>query len=443
MAGPALEAGPAWSPCLGFVPSRPVSFPQDFFWGAATSSHQIEGGNVHNDWWQAETAGRLPYHSGDACDSFRRYASDLDLARGLNHNAHRFSLEWSRIEPEPGVYDPAALDHYAQVVQACRDRGLEPFVTLHHFTNPQWFAAAGGWLSKGADQTFARYVEAVVQALPDVRYWLTINEPTVYAAHAYVYGEWPPFEERAWVKAWHVLRRMARAHLLAYRVLHRHPGGRQGERQVGYAHSAPWVVPCDARRGRDRFAARARDWVWNEFFLRRLEKGSGPNECPLDFLGLNYYTRTLTRTRMSPSGLLFGRACKDAEHHRDLGPAASVGTEVYPPGLARVLHRFSSLGLPLFVTENGVATDDEALRTETLHQHLRALEQALGTGAPVRGYFYWSLMDNYEWRHGPEARYGLYAVDFETQKRTPRPVAAAYADVCRANGVRQATSTRP
>jgi beta-glucosidase len=162
-------------------------------WGAATASHQVEGGNHWNDWWEAETSGLLPHRSGAACDHYRLYENDFDLARDLGHNAHRFSIEWSRIEPESEVWNEASIEHYARVLQALRDRGIEPVVTLHHFTNPAWFARAGGWLSPGCEQRFARYVEYVASHLPGVKYWITINEPTVLVKHGYATGDWPPF----------------------------------------------------------------------------------------------------------------------------------------------------------------------------------------------------------------------------------------------------------
>jgi len=408
-----------------------MSFPEGFFWGAATSAHQVEGANRGNDWWEAEVAGRLPFASGEACRHRELYEADLDLARGLHHNAYRFSVEWSRVQPEPDRFDGAALEHYRSVVRACRARGLEPFVTLHHFTNPLWFARGGGWLAGDAPRVFARYVERVARALADVRHWITINEPTVATVHGYVLGEWPPFERRAWWRARKVLRHMARAHALACRALRRTSEGAL----VGYAHSAPWIVPCDPDRGRDRLAARLRDLAWNGLFPRWVAAQGGRGERLLDFLGLNYYTRTLTRSQGPGSGLLLGRACR-AAHHADLGPESAVGTEVFPPGLALVLERFASLEVPLVVTENGVATDDEELRTATLHGHLAALARALARGAPVRGYLYWSLLDNFEWRHGTNARYGLAAVDFATQERTLRPAAHAFARVCRANALR-------
>jgi beta-glucosidase/6-phospho-beta-glucosidase/beta-galactosidase len=223
---------------------------------------------------------------------------------------------------------------------------------------------------------------------------------------------------------------MARAHVLARRAIARAAPGAL----VGYAHSAPLVLACDPSRRRDRLAARLRDWAWNELFPRRVAAAAGGRGSGLDFLGINYYTRTLTRASGLGSGLVLGRACREP-HHADRGPSASTGQEVWPAGLTRVLERFARLGVPLYVTENGVATDDEELRTRALLEHLAALQQALARGVDVRGYFYWSLLDNFEWRLGTSARFGLYAVDFATQARSERPAARAYAAVCRRNAL--------
>lgn len=404
----------------------PETFPEGFLWGAATAAHQVEGGNVGNDWWAAEEAGLLPHASGEACGSWERYEADLDLAAGWHHGAHRFSLEWSRVEPAEGRFDEAALGRYAELARAARARGLEPLVTLHHFTTPRWLAEAGGWTRRDAPRRFARYVERAAAALPEVGWWLTVNEPTVLVKHGYVEGEWPPFE-RSWNRARRALRGLAAAHRAAREVLRRRlPGAR-----VGFAHGAPWIAPCDPGRALDRLAGRLREELWDRVFLRWIGGAAG-----LDFLGLNYYTRTLVRSEPAagPLGLLLGRACHDA-HHADHGPWSTAGTEVWPRGLELVLARFARLGVPLVVTENGVATDDEGLRRRVLRDHLEALARALARGVDVRGYLYWSLVDNYEWLLGRTARYGLAAVDFATQERTPRAVAADFAAVCRANGL--------
>lgn len=395
-------------------------FPPGFLWGAATAAHQVEGGNRLSDWWAMEESGALPFRSGDACDHYRRFAADFDLARDLGHTAHRFSLEWSRIEPAPGVWDPDAISHYRSVVLALRRRGLEPLVTLHHFTNPRWFAERGGWLRRDAPALFTRYAERMAGALPEVRWWFTINEPTVYAKNGFVAGEWPPKVKGSWRRAARVLGTMARAHREAYRAIHRSlPDAR-----VGFAHSLPWIEPCDPGRALDRLAAWGRDLLLNRGFLSRI---GGARH--LDVLGINYYTRTVVRWAPSGLGMLAGRECLDPHHAR--GPVSDIGWEVYPPGLGHVLDRYARLGVPLIVSENGIATIDEELRSRFLRDHLREARDALRRGVPLLGYLYWTLMDNFEWTLGTRPRFGLLANEYRTQTRTPRPAALELARICR------------
>ncbi len=414
----------------GRAPAPGSPFPPGFLFGAATSSHQVEGGNRWNDWWEAEQAGRLPHASGEACRHYELYERDFDLARSLGHNAHRLSLEWSRIEPEEGRWNAEAIEHYRDVIAALRARELEPIVTLHHFTNPAWFARRGGWERRDSVGSFARYVDLAARELGDgVGLWITINEPTVYALHAYVHGQWPPFA-RSWRAARRVLKNLLRAHTAALRALReRCPTAR-----VGLSHSAPHIAPCDPSRLRDRVAAAVRDHLLNEAFV--------PPAHELDFLGLNYYTRALVRSRGLGAGALFGRACKEP-HHADRGPLAQTGWEVHPAGLPLVLARFARLGVPLMVSENGIATEDEELRRRFLSDHLRGVAQALAAGVDVRGYLWWSLIDNFEWALGTRPRFGLAAVDFETQQRRPRPVADDFERVCRTGLLEPLEATTP
>ena len=413
-------------------PSRVRQFPAGFLWGASTSSHQVEGNNRWNDWWEYEQSGRLPHVSGEACRHYQLFERDFDLARSWGHNAHRFSIEWSRIEPSEGHWSSEATAHYRQVIHALRERGLEPVVTLHHFTNPVWFSRKGGWLRRDSARLFARYAEYVVENLgAEVSYWLTINEPTVYVMQGYINGEWPPCLHFAWTKAIIAFRNLSRAHIAAYRVLHRN----RPDILVGFAHNAPLIVPCNPARIRDCQVATLQDLVLNRSFLCLI--GGLPlilrqTAGSLDFLGLNYYTRDIVRSAGWGLGAFLGRVCR-LPHHGDRGPISTTGWEVYPPGLRVVLEKFSKLGIPLLVTENGVATDDEALRSEFILQHLESLADALEKGVHVIGYLYWSLIDNYEWRLGTEARFGLAAVDFTTQERLPRPCVEDFTRVCREN----------
>lgn len=407
-----------------------MRFPAGFLWGAATASHQVEGDNRWNDWWQAELAGRVPHRSGDACQHYQRFASDFDLAQDWGHNAHRFSIEWSRVEPRDGQWDEAALLHYAEVVQALRTRGIEPIVTLHHFTNPAWFAERGGWAQRDSVALFRRYVDQVLSRLgSQVRYWITINEPTVYVKRAYVAGSWPPGRSGDWQQAVRVLRAMCRAHREAYGIIHL----RRPDAMVGIAHSAPFVEARDSSNPANRLVAAMRNFVLNRLLFRMLTERS---RVMLDFIGLNYYARELVRWHWLGIGPLFGREDRESrpgEQRR----FSSLGWEIYPPGLTAVLREFTRYGLPLIITENGIATEDESLRSDYLRAHLAALAVAVGEGIDVRGYCYWSLMDNFEWAEGFGARFGLAAVDFTTQQRSSRPAALHYADVCRANEVSQ------
>jgi beta-glucosidase len=410
------------------MPPRTYRFPAGFLWGASTSSHQVEGGNRWNDWWESEERGLLPHPSGDACRQYELFERDFDLARAWGHNAHRLSIEWSRLEPAEQQWNTDAVRHYRRVLQALIDRGLEPVVTLHHFTNPAWFSRRGGWTRRDSPALFARYVNFVAGELGrPVKYWLTINEPTVYVIQGFVTGEWPPFKKGAWMSAGRVMGHLARAHVHAYRTLH----DARPDVLVGFAHSAPVIEPCNAGRRRDRVVAAARDFILNELFFRRIgSRGAGQMNPALDFVGINYYTRNIVRFG-SGLGALVGRVCS-SDHH-DRGPLSTMGWEVYPGGMLATLKRFSRYGLPLLVTENGIATGDETLRRRFLLQHVAAAGEAIEQGVRLIGYLYWSLIDNFEWALGTAPRFGLAAVDYATQERRARPCVADFSQVCRDN----------
>jgi beta-glucosidase len=408
--------------------ARAFRFPPGFLWGAATSAHQVEGDNRASDWWAFEQAGELPFKSGDACRHYSLFKKDFDLAKAWGHNAHRFSIEWSRIEPRQGAWDFAAIDHYREVIDALRTRGMEPVVTLHHFTNPAWFAEAGGWLPRRNVAYFARYAEFVAgQFGSEARWWLTINEPTVYAKNAFVSGNWPPRRQGDWAAAWRAMRNMGHAHRLSYDILHRY----RPDALVGFAHSAPLVVPRQPPRAADRMAAALRDLLLNRVPLRLMAGLAGRR---LDFVGLNYYCRTLVHWQPRGTAALFGTDWLEDDQGEPRA-FSDIGWEIHPAGLKRQLARFAQYGVPVLVTENGLATTDEDLRLSFLRDHLRALAAAVADGVPVAGYLYWSLMDNYEWSSGIAPRFGLAATDFATQERTPRPAAAYFAEVCRRNAL--------
>jgi len=413
-------------------------FPQDFLWGTATAAHQVEGGNHANDWWAWE---QVPGHiknndrSDPACEHYERFLSDFDLLRSLHQNAHRLSLEWSRIEPVPGQFSSAALAHYRDVLQALRDRGMQPMVTLHHFTNPTWIADAGGWEAPETAERFARFAERVIDELGDLsRFWITINEPTVIAYQGYVRGEWPP-GKRDFGAAMRVLVTLLRGHWIAYeRIKARHP-----ELQVGLAHHLRIFDPAGRLAPQDRAVAAAFGRVFNETILKSLRRGrlvfpltragkaSGPSRSQ-DFIGLNYYTRELVRFNVHYGAELFGQRIVPAGWQR-----SDLTWELYPEGLNRMLLALRREKLPIYVTENGIADARDTMRPEFLRTHIAAMLRAIEAGAPVRGYFHWTCFDNFEWAEGYGAKFGLIACDPVTQERRPRPSARLYAQICQLN----------
>jgi beta-glucosidase len=414
-------------------------FPDGFLWGTATAAHQVEGNNRANDWWAWEqTSGHVK--NGDsserACEHYHRFPSDFELLGSLHQNAHRLSVEWSRIEPRRGQFSPEALEHYREVLTALRERGMEPMVTLHHFTNPTWIADLGAWEEAKTAEHFADFAARVVDEYHDlVRYWVTINEPTVVAYQGYVRGEWPPGKHYDLGQVARVLTTLMRAHWLAYeRIKSRHP-----QAQLGLAHHIRLFDPARAWMPLDRAVAWAFDRVFNRTTLKTLQTGklvfpltsagraTGPTPSQ-DFLGLNYYTRDLVKFNRRYRDELFGERVMPAEAQR-----SDLGWEIYPDGLYRALRGLAEFRLPVIVTENGIADDADRMRAAYLLSHLTAVQRAIADGVPVRGYFHWTAMDNFEWAEGYSAKFGLIACDPQTQERRLRPSARLYAEICRTN----------
>ncbi len=380
--------------------------PSGFLWGAATSAHQVEGHNIYNDWWAWEQARAKHLQSGAACDHYRRYKEDFALAQQLGHNAHRLSLEWSRIEPKRGEWSRPAINHYRDVLQELKVRGMKRCVTLHHFTNPRWIAERGGWLSSETTERFAQYTRFVTQQLGDeIDLWVTINEPVVYALQSYLKGVWPP-QQKNFARFLAVTRHMASAHRQAYRIIHQY----QSSAKVGIAKHLVAYLPEHVGQLDDQLVAMIEDWWFNHRFFS-LIAGT------YDFIGVNYYFPRKLRVHMFPPSV------------RSVpwqGLTSDMGWPIQPQGLTHVLLHMKRYGKPLYVTENGLADADDSRRGDFIRSHLRAVEKAQQQGADVRGYFHWSLLDNFEWDDGFAPRFGLIAVDYKTLQRTIRPSAYVY-----------------
>lgn len=423
-------------------------FPKGFLWGAATSSHQVEGNNTKNDWWDWELT-RLTYsRSGLAADHWNRFEEDFKLAQSLGHNAHRFSIEWSRIEPEEGQWDSTALDHYAEVIQSLRSKGMEPIVTLHHFTLPLWLSRQGGWASPKTPELFARYVKKVTERLGgDVHYWMTLNEPGASVYRGYLAGEWPPGEKSP-EKSLVVFKNFLLGHVLAYEQINSTYASKGWAKpMVGIAQSVLIFRACSDTSIRDRVAARFRHWMFNHLFVQALIRGKAycigvfsihlPRAKTLDFIGLNYYTREFVRHHGFGFPGILGQGCTEMlQQDRRTAKDNFLSWEIYPQGLQTFLKDFSRYKLPLLVSENGIATNDDSERVEFIIEHLKATAYAMKDGAPVIGYLYWSLLDNYEWAEGFVPRFGLIEVNYITQERKIRESARKYEEIIRAGRLR-------
>lgn len=391
------------------------NFPQGFRWGTATASHQVEGNNWNNDWWAWEHAPGTPCEapSGDACDQLHRYDDDIALCAALGFDDYRFSIEWSRIEPEPGEFSKAALDHYRRVLASCNEHGIGPVVTFHHFTTPRWVAAAGGWHTASTVDHFLRYTERAVDALGDlIGAACTINEPNIVSVMGYVLGLFPPGRlDRDEYRA--ANDNFIDAHRRAVPVLR----GGPGEFPVGLTLSMSdhHAVPDDDPAATSRLE-RARGEMEDQF----LDIVDGD-----DFLGVQVYSRT----RIGPDGHL---------GPEDGVPTLPMGYEYWPESLGACLrYAWERTGgsVPLLVTENGIGTDDDEQRIAYVRTALDGVLECLDDGIDVRGYTYWSLLDNFEWAFGYRPRFGIVDVDRSTQTRRVKPSGHWLGEIARRNAL--------
>jgi beta-glucosidase len=426
-------------------PDDHLAFPQGFLWGTATSAHQVEGNNTNNDWWAFEQRPGAIWHgdrSGLACDWWRNVELDFDLMAGMGHNTHRLSIEWSRIEPEEGVVDPVAIARYREMLVGLRERGIEPMVSLFHFSSPLWLARQGGWRNPAVVGYFRRFARHAVEQFGDlVSLWCTINEPNVYAALGYLLGEHAP-GEKTLVLYFRVLGHLLKAHAAAYRVIH----ALDGKAQVGLVKNVQIFEPLDPAGGASARVARLLDRWFNESTLHAVDDGRlifpisaglavhGPLVDSLDFFGLNYYNRQRVSLRSGKDGRLGWLGPTPGAEISDSGRNGTYG-EVYPTGLYRSLRRVADLGKPIYITENGLPDADDDQRPRFLLTHLAQVQRAIADGVDVRGFYHWSFTDNFEWAEGWALRFGLVALDEDTQVRTPRPSAELYSQIVQANAI--------
>jgi beta-glucosidase len=397
-------------------------FPEGFLWGTATAAYQVEGNNTNTDWWKWEqTPGKISdgSKSGIACDHYRRYEEDLDLAAGMSNNAHRLSIEWARIEPKEGEWSAAELAHYRKVLEAVRARGMKVMLTLWHFSVPLWFAEKGGWEHPMAVARFERYTKKVVEELGGlVDIWLTMNEPNVYVSQGYLSGGWPPQKKNALLSQIIALR-LARAHRVAYHAIKK----LRPESHVSFAQNVLSIEAYDSHSFMDWIGTRVIDWWWNHLFYF-FTKGTH------DFLGINYYFHYRLKKFGWPPTTFF------AEVRKERRDTSDVGWELNPAGIFKILKDLESYKLPIYITENGLPSSNDDRRKRYLVAVIKETWHAIQSGVDVRGYFFWSLIDNWEWEKGYAAKFGLVEVDFFGDlKRTQRGSYSVFKAICEDNGL--------
>jgi beta-glucosidase len=400
--------------------NRIINFPPDFFWGTSTSAYQIEGGII-NDWSEYENdelriknyelRGLNPddYACGRACDSYNRYEEDFDLAKSLNMNAVRFGIEWSRIEPEKGKFSMKEIEHYRKVIEAAKKRNLKIVLTLWHWTNPIWLAREGGWVNKKVVGYYAQYVKKIVEELGDsIDYWITLNEPMVHISNGYLTAKFPPAKRNILkaIKVWHNL---IRAHKEAYAIIHK----RYSKAHVSITQLTNYFEPARKWCLIEKGLVKLFHYFWNHRFLKKIENF-------LDYIAFDYYFHDRIVWH-PPFRKNFNKKVTD------------MSWEIYPEGIYYVLKYLNTFHKPIFVMENGLADKDDKYRADFIKDHLYYIHKAIEEGVDVRGYFYWSLLDNFEWAEGWVPKFGLFEVDRKTFKRKVRPSAEVYSEICKNN----------
>lgn len=405
----------------------PLTFPRNFLWGSSTSAYQIEGGNVHNDWHRGEQAGRYPQACGRACNHYELYREDIALLKSLGHQAFRFSIEWSRVEPREGEFDTAAIEHYVDVCRRLTEAGIQPWVTLFHFTNPTWFADKGEWHKEENVACFLRFVERIVPALsPYAQCWLPINEYNFYSG-----APNPPEDHRRLANyAFNLLF----ADAGAYDIIKAHSSA---------SCASPMAfLTLQPRRPHDPFDQTMTDyadWVANGWYYHAIRTGelvypfTDVRECPqvkgrADFWAVNMYSRDLVDSRSANSrGPCYAhRALRINKSHAD------KPWEFSPDEIMANLLRLRDK--PVYITENGCNSDDDRFRILYIALHLAAVHQAIDFGLDVRCYLYWSFLDNFEWGSW-DPKYGMVGFDPDTFARQPKPSANFFRDIIHANGL--------
>jgi beta-glucosidase len=408
-----------------------LRFPEAFLWGTATSTTQIEG-HINNEW--TDFVARDGSTCRVACDSYHRYAEDIEWMRKLGVNAYRMGIEWSRLQSEAmGPLNVKELARYRNQLEQLNAAGIAPMVVLHHFSNPPWINAIGGWTNPATIPAFVDYATKLVAALRgQVRFWNTFNEPDTYACCGYLIGEFPPLQKWKLGSFRRVIRHMAKAHEQVCGVI-REMGSGLGEVEVGFSKNWTFFQAYQKASPWDAMVAAMAHSQINNYVLKSFH--GEPGKTAATFLGVNYYGRI----RFKNMRALLPTCGFSHEELMRMGVECDDMLERHPAGLESALQEIHrECALPIYVTEHGSSSNDEEFRERDLRGNLAALHRAIDGGVDVRGFYYWSLMDNFEWQFGYSKKFGLLSVDFEDERRARamKPLGEIYRKMCRENAVR-------
>ena len=427
------------------IDTSKVSFPDKFLWGAATSAYQIEGGLYNNNWYLWERTPQrfgVPRIARDekcglAANHYELYKEDVKLMAEFGLNAYRFSIEWSRIEPREGEFDQKAIEHYRDLIRRLKAAKIEPMITLHHFTDPIWFVDLGGWEKEQNLAYWMRYARRMFQEFQsEVTYWSTFNEFNLVPVSGWLEGGFPPGKTDFHLFAT-VSKHMLMGHVQTY--LEFKKLSRTKKHQVGAILAILEARPYNRWFILDWLAAYYEERIWMQAMIEFFATGRYHVKLPfrdsftytdtdgiraMDFFGINYYTRT---------AVVFNFFSPTFYYRIQLPgfPKTDMGWAIYPEGLYFAVKRYASLGVPIIITESGVADATDTIRARFIQQHLYVLSEILKAGYDVRGFYYWSLLDNFEWLEGFEKRFGLFEVDYKTFKRTLREGSKEYQKIIR------------
>lgn len=378
-----------------------VKFPNGFLFGSATSAHQIEGGNFNSDWyaWEKE-GGHITNNdtSEVSADSWNKWREDIELLKQTNQNAYRFSIEWAKIEPEEGKFDQGAIDHYRKILQELKRNNVKSMVTLWHFTIPLWLAKIGGFTNKKSIKFFSRYAEKIaVEYGGLIDFFVTLNEPMVYILKGYIQTVWPP-AQKSWFKSYKVYRTLVKCHNRAYKIMKQFT-----EKPIGIVENIGAFAPLK-NNFTNRTAVNLAKYFDAVIFIKPVLKN-------IDFLGINYYQKFYIQAKKP-----FSSQKSDLQN--------DYGWVVNQEGLYQVIMENKKWGKPIYLTENGIADETDKYRGQFIKEALHNISKSIEDGADVRGYFYWSLLDNFEWAAGYTMKFGLADIN-----RNLRPSAQVYADL--------------